>query len=232
MNDDLACFAYSATEYAVFSLSKKTVIEVTMPLPLSAPSSTMGALTGFSGYMTLGLGAKSKPGIVKLNEAESLIIKDSALLCYVRLLRLDFTSVVDEGIIIGKDAKPSRSETIGWQAPPEEIGSPRSYTNVTAVLKLICSIHQAIYLLCFTSWFDPFHKHRSRPELNPYKRGSDSFFYIITSNPNIPLSIQGTVQTILSCACSPAFSARQCYHSANVTFFGHEPFYLPSHDAN
>ncbi|KAH7873389.1 uncharacterized protein C8R40DRAFT_1161652 [Lentinula edodes] len=109
MNDDLACFAYSATEYAVFSLSKKTVIEVTMPLPLSAPSSTMGALTGFSGYMTLGLGAKSKPGIVKLNEAESLIIKDN------------------EGIIIGKDAKPSRSETIGWQAPPEEIAFIKPY---------------------------------------------------------------------------------------------------------
>lgn len=29
----------------------------------------------------------------------------------------------DEGIIIGKDAKPSRSESIGWPTPPEEIGT-------------------------------------------------------------------------------------------------------------
>ncbi|KAJ3995861.1 hypothetical protein F5050DRAFT_1764139 [Lentinula boryana] len=109
MDNDLACFAYSATEYAVFSLSKMIVTEVTMSLPAPATSSTMGALTGFSGYMTLGLGAKSKPGVVKLNEEEALIIKDN------------------EGIIIGKDAKTSRPETIGWPAPPEEIAFVKPY---------------------------------------------------------------------------------------------------------
>ncbi|KAJ4480006.1 hypothetical protein J3R30DRAFT_3467312 [Lentinula aciculospora] len=109
MDNDLACFAYSATEYAVFSLSRMTANEVTISLPVSTSSSTMGALTGLSGYMTLGLGAKSKPGVVKLRDEEALIIKDN------------------EGIIIGKDAKPSRPETIGWQAPPEEIAFVKPY---------------------------------------------------------------------------------------------------------
>lgn len=74
MDNDLACFGYSATEYAVFSLSRMTVTDVAMPVPLSGPS---GAFTGLSGYMTLGLGAKSKPGAVRLNQDETLIIKDS-----------------------------------------------------------------------------------------------------------------------------------------------------------
>ncbi|KAF9064436.1 hypothetical protein BDP27DRAFT_1230507 [Rhodocollybia butyracea] len=108
MNNDLVCFAYSATEYAVFSISKITVAEVAMTLPASGPTSTMGAFTGLSGYMTLGLGAKSKPGVVKLNDDSTLIVKDN------------------EGIIIGTDARPSRPDSIGWQAPPEEIGNDHS----------------------------------------------------------------------------------------------------------
>ncbi|KAF5392213.1 hypothetical protein D9757_001433 [Collybiopsis confluens] len=109
MDNDLACFAYSATEYAIFSISRRTVVDVVMPLPAAGPSSTMGAFTGLTGYMTLGLGAKSKPGVVKLNEGETLIVKDI------------------EGIIIGRDAKSCRPESIGWPAPPEEIAHIKPY---------------------------------------------------------------------------------------------------------
>ncbi|KIK62434.1 hypothetical protein GYMLUDRAFT_41874 [Collybiopsis luxurians FD-317 M1] len=109
MDNDHACFAYSATEYAVFSISRNTVTDVAMPLPAAGPSTTMGAFTGLSGYMTLGLGAKSKPGVLNLNEEETLIVKDN------------------EGIIIGKEAKSSRPETIGWPAPPEEIALVKPY---------------------------------------------------------------------------------------------------------
>lgn len=37
----------------------------------------MGALSGLGGYMTLGLGAKAKPSILKVNEGEVLIPRDS-----------------------------------------------------------------------------------------------------------------------------------------------------------
>lgn len=37
----------------------------------------MGAFTGISGYMSLGLGAKAKPCAVTINENETLIVKDS-----------------------------------------------------------------------------------------------------------------------------------------------------------
>ncbi|KAJ3775239.1 hypothetical protein FB446DRAFT_417887 [Lentinula raphanica] len=109
VDNDLVCFAYSATEYAIFSLSKMTVNDIIMPLPATGSSSTMGTLSGLSGYMTLGLGAKSKPGVVKLNDDEALVVKDN------------------EGIIIGKNAKTSRPETIGWPAPPEEIAFVKPY---------------------------------------------------------------------------------------------------------
>ena len=36
----------------------------------------MTALTGLTGYMTLGLGAKAKPAMVRVAESEILISKD------------------------------------------------------------------------------------------------------------------------------------------------------------
>lgn len=51
--------------------------EISTPLPVTASTSTMGALTGLTGYMTLGLGAKAlKPPVVTVNESETLIAKD------------------------------------------------------------------------------------------------------------------------------------------------------------
>ena len=54
-----------------------SAIDISTPLPV-ATSTTMGALTGLTGYMTLGLGAKAlKPPVVTINESEALIAKDS-----------------------------------------------------------------------------------------------------------------------------------------------------------
>lgn len=39
----------------------------------------MGAFSGLTGYMTLGLGAKAKPGLVRLNDTEALVVKDSMI---------------------------------------------------------------------------------------------------------------------------------------------------------
>lgn len=76
LDSDNVCFAYSSTEYAVFSISKLTTLDVTTPIPASV---SMGAFSGLSGYMTLGLGAKAKPGLVRLSDTEALIVKDSML---------------------------------------------------------------------------------------------------------------------------------------------------------
>jgi hypothetical protein len=76
LDSDNVCFAYSSTEYALFSISKLTTLDVTTPIPASI---SMGAFSGLSGYMTLGLGAKAKPGLVRLSDTEALIVKDSML---------------------------------------------------------------------------------------------------------------------------------------------------------
>jgi hypothetical protein len=52
--------------------------EISTPLPVTTSTTAMGALTGLTGYMTLGLGAKAlKPAVVTVNESETLIAKDS-----------------------------------------------------------------------------------------------------------------------------------------------------------
>jgi hypothetical protein len=76
LDSDNVCFAYSPTEYALFSISKLTTLEVTTPIP---SNTSMGAFSGLTGYMTLGLGAKAKPGLVRLSDTEALIVKDSML---------------------------------------------------------------------------------------------------------------------------------------------------------
>ncbi|KAL0065292.1 Vacuolar morphogenesis protein 6 [Marasmius tenuissimus] len=80
-----------------------------MPLPAAGAPSAMGTFTGLTGYMTLGLGAKVKPGVVHLNDDDTLILRDN------------------EGLIIGKDAKPTGRSAAVWSAPPEEISFLRPY---------------------------------------------------------------------------------------------------------
>lgn len=69
--------AYSPTEYAVFSVDKLTTTEVTTPIQATTSVTGMGAFTGLTGYMTLGLGAKAKSIVLRLSESEVLIPKDS-----------------------------------------------------------------------------------------------------------------------------------------------------------
>ncbi|KAF8071649.1 hypothetical protein FPV67DRAFT_1746459, partial [Lyophyllum atratum] len=111
LDHDTACFAYSPTEYAMFSIPAMTATEISTPLPFttSTGTSAMGAFTGLTGYMTLGLGAKPKPACARISETEALIAKDS------------------EGIMVGVDAKVSRPATIEWPAPPEELAFVKPY---------------------------------------------------------------------------------------------------------
>lgn len=50
-----------------------------MPLPVAAATGkSMGAFSGLTGYMSLGLGAKAKPTMAPVGEDEVLVVKDSA----------------------------------------------------------------------------------------------------------------------------------------------------------
>ncbi|KAG7444850.1 uncharacterized protein BT62DRAFT_970791 [Guyanagaster necrorhizus] len=109
MTNEGICFAYSPTEYAVFNMSSMTAVDVTMPVTTSTTVSGMGAFSGLTGYMTLGLGAKAKPSVAQINEADTLILKDH------------------EGYFIGHDGRPSRTSSIEWPAPPEEIEFVKPY---------------------------------------------------------------------------------------------------------
>lgn len=79
-DNDTVCFAYSPTEYAVFSIPTLSATDISTPLPTTTTNTAMGAFSGFTGYMTLGLGAKPKPGVVQINETEVLILKDRELI--------------------------------------------------------------------------------------------------------------------------------------------------------
>ncbi|KAH7913588.1 hypothetical protein BJ138DRAFT_1177962 [Hygrophoropsis aurantiaca] len=103
---DNVCFAYSPTEYAVFSISKLTTLDISTPMPVSA---SMGTFSGLTGYMTLGLGAKAKPGLVRISDTEALIVKDN------------------QGFIIGAEARQTRTNTIDWPSPPDEIAFVSPY---------------------------------------------------------------------------------------------------------
>jgi hypothetical protein len=75
MNNDTIAFAYSLTEHAIFSLKTMTPVDITLP---SATTTTgMGAFSGLTGYMTLGLGTKAKPSLLTIKESEVLVVKDS-----------------------------------------------------------------------------------------------------------------------------------------------------------
>lgn len=76
LSKDIACFAYSPTEFALFSIQTMTTSEIVFPLPTTASGSAMNAFSGLTGYMTLGLGAKAKPAVVQVTESEVLIARD------------------------------------------------------------------------------------------------------------------------------------------------------------
>ncbi|PFH51068.1 hypothetical protein AMATHDRAFT_143451 [Amanita thiersii Skay4041] len=103
VDHETACFAYTSTEHAIFNISTMTATDVTTPSLIAAAASTgMSALTGLSGYMSLGFGAKTKPCVVSIDETEALVVKDN------------------QGIFVGREAKASRLGYVDWPAPPEE----------------------------------------------------------------------------------------------------------------
>ncbi|KAH9481762.1 Vacuolar morphogenesis protein 6 [Psilocybe cubensis] len=109
LDKDTACFAYSPTEFAMFSIPNMTAVDITTPLPIASSGTAMNALTGLTGYMTLGLGAKAKPALASTRPSEVVIAKDG------------------QGIFIGTDAKSCRNTTIEWPVPPEEISFVKPY---------------------------------------------------------------------------------------------------------
>ncbi|KAG9225012.1 hypothetical protein CCMSSC00406_0001837 [Pleurotus cornucopiae] len=115
LNSETLSFAYSPTEHAIFSIPTLTATDIThVPNPtagavVAATGLGMSALTGLTGYMTLGLGAKPKPLTVALGNDEALIVKDN------------------EGIIVGADSKPSRPSSLLWPAPPDDITFIKPY---------------------------------------------------------------------------------------------------------
>lgn len=59
-----------------------TVTDIVFPPPtITASSTAKGALTGLSGYMSLGFGAKAKACAVAVDEREALLVRDSKLPC-------------------------------------------------------------------------------------------------------------------------------------------------------
>lgn len=55
-----------------------TATEISLPLPISTSGAAMNALSGITGYMTLGLGAKAKPAVVQVAPSKALLAKDGA----------------------------------------------------------------------------------------------------------------------------------------------------------
>ncbi|KAH7884496.1 hypothetical protein F5I97DRAFT_2037539 [Phlebopus sp. FC_14] len=106
LDDDNVCFAYSPTDYAVFSISKSTTVDVMTPIPAAT---SMGTFSGLTGYMTLGLGAKAKPGLVRMSDTEVLVVKDN------------------QGFVIGQDGRQSKPGTITWPGSPDEISYVTPY---------------------------------------------------------------------------------------------------------
>ncbi|EJD37691.1 hypothetical protein AURDEDRAFT_116691 [Auricularia subglabra TFB-10046 SS5] len=69
----------------------------------------MGALAGLGNYMTLGLGAKAKPSLVRVGEGEVMITREHASLFF------------------GPDRKLSRLGGMEWPSAPEDISYVQNY---------------------------------------------------------------------------------------------------------
>lgn len=90
------CLAY-APEYAVFSVTTMTAVDVSTPTQAAATTSVGGAFSGLSGYMTLGLGSKPKPTALRLSDKETVIAKESKL-CPLTLGSYAYTSIFRPGV--------------------------------------------------------------------------------------------------------------------------------------
>ncbi|KZV95384.1 hypothetical protein EXIGLDRAFT_739755 [Exidia glandulosa HHB12029] len=121
VNAKQAYMAYTAADIVLLSLDTLQITDVEFPTSNAPPSNVvagvannmgMGALAnlgGFSNYMTLGLGAKAKPSLVKLNDGEILITREHASLFF------------------GPDSKLSRLSGVEWPSSPDEIAYVQNY---------------------------------------------------------------------------------------------------------
>ncbi|KAI0303616.1 CNH domain-containing protein [Multifurca ochricompacta] len=113
LNPEVVCLAYE-TDHVLFSLDTMSTIEIASAPTTSKSGASigavgMGAFTGLGGYMTLGLGAKLRPCVTNVSDAEVLIAKDN------------------EGLFVGINGKPSRKVHISWPAPPEDVSFVKPY---------------------------------------------------------------------------------------------------------
>lgn len=112
VNSDQISLGYSPTDYVLYSLKSRTTTEIATPVQAATASSSIGgmgmtALTGLGGY--IGLGAKAKPSALKISDNECFIAKEN------------------NGVFVGKDGLPSRTSTIDWPAPPEDVAFVKPY---------------------------------------------------------------------------------------------------------
>ncbi|KIY68727.1 hypothetical protein CYLTODRAFT_436489 [Cylindrobasidium torrendii FP15055 ss-10] len=107
MSSDKLCFAY-APDYAIFDMNTLTATELVLPAP-STTATALGTLTGLTGYMTLGLGAKAKPVVIQLNDAETVVFKDN------------------EGYFLTADGKEARPASMVLPTIPEDIAYVKPY---------------------------------------------------------------------------------------------------------
>lgn len=152
MNDDTIAFAYSLTEHAIFSLKSMTLIDIA--LPAAATAAGMGAFSGLTGYMTLGLGSKAKPSLLTTRESEVLIAKDSES---GRNRSDHFVHVLEDiGHFLNTGGSPSRPEKIDWPAPPEETGETRAFVLSQTTDSPSSSIYRPIRFRRSSPWDSSF----------------------------------------------------------------------------
>ena len=77
---ETVCFGYLPVDYALFSLKTRTTTEISIPghagiAAAGISSMGMGAFSGLGGY--IGLGSKPKPCVLRIDDGEALIAKDS-----------------------------------------------------------------------------------------------------------------------------------------------------------
>jgi hypothetical protein len=124
-----------------------TATDVVYPPPtITASSTAKGALTGLSGYMSLGFGAKAKACAVAVGEREALLVRDSKL-PVPSPTKIEMLNLKDQGIFVGKDGKPSKLTNVEWPVAPEETSlfkCPLSYSSANSSY----SVHQALYCFC------------------------------------------------------------------------------------
>ncbi|TFK87975.1 hypothetical protein K466DRAFT_662647 [Polyporus arcularius HHB13444] len=113
VDGETLCWGHTPTDYCLTSVKTSITVDVTTPIPTTSSTNSismgMGALSGLGGYMTLGLGAKTRPNVINVNEDEALIAKDN------------------NGFLVGREGKTTRSESIDWPAPPDELALVKPY---------------------------------------------------------------------------------------------------------